>query len=96
MTAIEKQGQAAKAASLVLMTCGTGAKNKALHAIAEALCQNKQAILDANELDMKRARESGMKPSLLDRLALTSERIDGIADGVRQVVALDDPIGQVD
>ena len=96
MTAIEKQGAQAKRASRVLMTCGTADKNRALGAIAEALIRKKNDILSANEKDMTAARKSGMSASLMDRLLLTSERIDGIADSVRQVVALDDPIGQVD
>lgn len=96
MTAIEKQGAAAKAAALCLMTCGTDEKNKALLAIAEALTDNKQKIIEANEKDMAKARENGMSAALMDRLALDSKRIDGVADGVREVAALDDPIGQVD
>ena len=96
MTAIEKQGLAAKAAAAVLMTCGTGKKNDALLKIADALEKKKQLILDANEVDMDNARKSGMTPALMDRLALDSARIDGIAQGVRDVVALDDPIGVVD
>lgn len=96
MTAIEKQGAAAKSAALRLMTCGTSAKNKALLAIAQALADNKEQIIEANEKDMAKARENGMSSSLMDRLALDAARIDGIADSVLQVAALDDPIGQVD
>lgn len=96
MTAIEKQGAAAKEAALRLMTCGTSAKNKALLSIAQALLENKETILSANATDMAKAKESGMSVSLMDRLALDSKRIDSIADGVRQVAALEDPIGQVD
>lgn len=96
MTAIEKQGAAAKAAALALMTCGTSAKNKALLAIAQAIVDKKQKIIQANATDMAKAKENGMSASLMDRLALDSKRIDGIADGVRQVAALEDPIGQVD
>ena len=96
MTAIEKQGAAAKAAALKLMTCPTNTKDNALLKIAEALEEKKQIILDANEIDMKNARESGMTPAMLDRLALDGGRIDGIARGVREVAALADPIGQVD
>lgn len=96
MTAIEKQGAAAKEAALRLMTCPTGAKNKALSAIARALNDNKEKILAANAVDMAKAKESGMSVSLQDRLALDGKRIDGIAEGVRQVAALEDPIGQVD
>lgn len=96
MTAIEKQGAAAKAAALRLMTLGTSAKNNALLAIARALADNKNKIIEANEKDMAKARENGMSSSLMDRLALDAARIDAIADSVRQVAALDDPIGQVD
>jgi glutamate-5-semialdehyde dehydrogenase len=96
VTAIEKQGAAAKAASSKLMTCSTEDKNKALHAIAKALTGQKQQIIDANAKDMEKARESGMSASLMDRLALDAKRIDAIAEGVLEVAALDDPIGQVD
>jgi glutamate-5-semialdehyde dehydrogenase len=96
MTAIEKQGAAAKAAALKLMTCGTGAKNKALLAIARTLADNKDRIIEANGLDMAKAKESGMSAALMDRLMLDAKRIDSIADSVRQVASLEDPIGQVD
>jgi glutamate-5-semialdehyde dehydrogenase len=96
MTAIEKQGAAAKAASQKLMTCGTAAKNKALHAIAGALTAHKQQIIEANQKDMEKARENGMSASLMDRLALDAKRIEAIAGGVLEVAALEDPIGQVD
>ncbi len=96
MTALEKQGVAAKAASLKLMTCGTREKNNALFVIAQALADNKQKIIDANAADMAKAKENGMSTALMDRLALDSKRIDGIAAGVREVAALEDPVGQVD
>ena len=95
MTSIEVQGAAAKEAASVLATCGTGVKNKALMNIADALEAKKQLILDANALDMESAADSGMSPALMDRLALDAGRIEGIANGVREVVALPDPIGQV-
>lgn len=96
MTAIEKQGAAAKDAAIKLMTCGTNAKNKALLAIAQALIDQKNMILAANEIDMTKAKENGMTVSLMDRLMLDSKRIDAIAESVREIVALEDPIGQVD
>ena len=96
MTAIEIQGSAAKAAASKLMTCPTSIKNIALLSIANALEEKKQQIMEANALDMENARKNGMSPSLMDRLALNSERIDDIAKGVREVAALTDPIGQVD
>lgn len=96
MTAIEKQGALAKEAALRLMTCGTGVKNKALFAIAQALSENKAKIIEANAVDMAKAKESGMSASLMDRLMLDERRIDAIADSVRQVAALEDPVGKVD
>ena len=96
MTDIETQGAAAKSAASMLMTCPTEIKNDALERIAGALEEKKKLILDANEIDVADARKNGMSASLLDRLALTSERIDAIAKGVREVAALKDPIGQVD
>ena len=96
MTAIEIQGMAAKAASSCLMICSTKVKNDALLSIADALGEKKQVILDANVLDMENARRGGMSESMLDRLALDAGRIDAIANSVREVAALNDPIGQVD
>ena len=96
MSDLEIQGAAAKKAAKVLMTCNTGIKNAALEKIAKALRENEDAIIKANEIDMERARESGMSAALLDRLALNVGRIGAIADGVEQVMLLPDPIGQID
>jgi len=95
MTAIELQGAAAKQAAASLMTCPTNRKNAALSNIADALEVKMQFILDANAADMEAARSSGMTAALMDRLALDPARIKGIANGVREVAALGDPIGQV-
>ena len=95
MTILETQGLAAKHAERVLAVAGTAKKNTALEAIAEALYQNQGYILAENEKDLAAAMASGMKQSLLDRLALSAQRMDGIVEGVRQVAALPDPIGQV-
>lgn len=96
MTDLEKQGLEAKKASRVLMSASTAVKNKALLNIAEDLRANTDTILAANKLDMDKAADAGMRQSLLDRLQLTKERIEGIAKGVEQVAALDDPIGRVE
>ena len=95
MTILEQQGAAAKAASRVLACAGTAKKNKALAAIAEALWNGRQEWLDANAEDIAAAKEAGISDALLDRLTLTEARIAGIADAVRQVIALPDPIGTV-
>ena len=96
MTALEQQGAAAKAAAMKLMVSGTTAKNKALEAIAEALIERKQEILDANAIDMAKAKENNMRPSLMDRLLLDDKRINGMASGVREIIALADPVGTYD
>ena len=95
MTILEQQGAAAKAASRVLACAGTAKKNKALAAIAEALWNGRHEWLDANAEDIAAAKEAGISEALLDRLTLTEARIAGIADAVRQVIALPDPIGTV-
>ena len=95
MTELEIQGLAAKDAAAKLMISSTNAKNNALLAIADALEKKKQFILDANKLDIENAKKNGMAASLTDRLLLDSGRIGAIAAGVREVAALDDPIGQV-
>ncbi|MGI5935429.1 MAG: glutamate-5-semialdehyde dehydrogenase [Oscillospiraceae bacterium] len=94
MTALELQGKAAKAASRRLAVCSTQEKNAALMAIAKALSSQKERILAANDQDMKNAVASGMSRAMQDRLALTPARIDGIVEGVSQVAALPDPIGE--
>ncbi len=93
MTALEVQGAAAKAAARTLACAGTRDKNAALEAIASALLERTQEILAANAADLSAAAASGMSESMQDRLRLTAQRIAGIADGVRQVAALPDPIG---
>ena len=95
MTILEGQGLAAKVAARTLSVADTARKNKALEAIAQALLDRQEEILSANAQDLEAARESGMRQSLQDRLALDEKRIAGIVEGVRQVAALPDPIGQV-
>ncbi len=94
MTPLERQGMAAKAAAYVLATAGTEPKNYALEAISSLLLQRQGDWLEANAQDLARAQAQGMRPALLDRLALTPERIAAIASSVRQVEALPDPTGR--
>ena len=96
MTQLQQQGKAAKTAGHDLSTCGTEKKNAALEAIAQALESRCTEILAANETDLANAKANGMRPAMLDRLALDAGRIAGMVDGVRQVTALPDPIGKVD
>ena len=95
MTALELQGHAAKGAARELAVAGTAQKNRALDAICTALVRRQDEILRANEMDLEAARASGMSEALLDRLTLTAQRMDGVVEGVAQVAALPDPIGQV-
>lgn len=95
MVTLETLGAQAKTASRVLMTAPTAAKNNALLKIADALIQNTDSILAENKKDLAAGRANGMADSLLDRLALSAERIAGMAQGVREVADLPDPIGTV-
>lgn len=95
MTQLETQCAAVKKASHTLSTVGTGIKNSALKSIAQALTEYKDKWLRANDEDLAAAKAQGMRPSLLDRLALTPERISEVVNGLRQVATLPDPIGKV-
>lgn len=95
MMMLETLGAQAKTASRVLTTASTAAKNSALLKIADALLQNTDYILAENEKDLAAGRANGMAESLLDRLALSADRIRGMAQGVREVADLPDPIGAV-
>ncbi len=95
MTELEKMGERAVAASRVMAKLKINDKNNALTAIAQAIEDNAKVLISANEIDMDNGRKEGMKPALLDRLLLTPERIKGMSDGIRQIVTLDDPVGEV-
>ena len=92
---IEEQAIAANKAARALAGVPTKVKNEALKAMAEALCLCKNYILDENKADMESGRQNGMRESMLDRLMLTEGRIEGMAEGLRQVADLADPVGEV-
>lgn len=92
---VKAKAQAAKQAAAKLAVTSTAVKNAALLAMAAALEAQQAEILSANEHDMTAAATKGMKSSMLDRLKLTAERISGMADGLRQVAGLADPVGNV-
>lgn len=94
MTQLEIMGAKAKEASRFLMTAGSK-KDDALNAIANALRENSDRIIKANDIDIENGEKAGLTKSLLDRLRLTEERINGMADGVSEVASLADPIGRV-
>lgn len=92
---VKAKAQAAKQAAAKLAVTSSAVKNAALLAMAAALEAQQSEILAANERDMTAAAAKGMKSSMLDRLKLTAERISGMADGLRQVAGLADPVGNV-
>lgn len=94
MTQLEIMGAKAKKASRFLMTAGSK-KDEALNAIAKALRENADKIIKANDIDIENGKKAGLTKSLLDRLKLTEERINGMADGVSEVASLADPVGRV-
>lgn len=94
MTRLEEMGAAAKQAARKLAVAGNQ-KDAALEAIAAALEAHTEEILEANREDLSAAEKNGMSRSLMDRLALNEKRVQGMADGVRQVKAQPDPVGQV-
>ncbi len=91
---LENKAKAAKAASPKLAHLPTEVKNKALIAIAESLIAREGKILDANRLDCEEAKASGMDEAMLDRLLLNSSRLQTMADDVRTVASLPDPVGE--
>ena len=95
MTALTEMGQRAKDAAAVLAKVSSEQKNKALKEAAKALRQSADTILAANAQDLKRGRENGMSEALLDRLMVNPARIDAMAEGLEQIVTLDDPIGEI-
>lgn len=88
-------GEAAKGAKYELQRLTTEQKNRALSAVAEALTAQKERILSANQEDIRNGEARGMHPGMLDRLRLTKARIDAMAEGLMQIAALDDPIGEI-
>ena len=89
-------GVAAREAARALATLPTSGKNDVLAAMAEALTTHSDEILDANQADVRAAREAGMTDALIDRLTLTQERLADIASAVRAVIELVDPVGSVE
>ncbi|MEM9290141.1 MAG: glutamate-5-semialdehyde dehydrogenase [Acidobacteriota bacterium] len=91
---LEAMGRRARAASRRLATLGSAEKNRALLAIADALLERRESILEANATDIEAARQQGMSESLLDRLRLDAARLESLAEDVRQVAELEDPVGE--
>ena len=94
MSELLELGKNACDAKYVLQKLTTEEKNKALQTAANDLCERQEEILAANVLDLENGKNNGMNPGLLDRLKLTGERIAQIAEGLRQIAALPDCIGE--
>jgi glutamate-5-semialdehyde dehydrogenase len=95
MKELDEKGKKARAASNILSQVSSNDKNNALNKAAINLRINSREILDANLIDVTNANNNGLKASIIDRLQLTTERINSIAEGLEQIVNLEDPIGEV-
>jgi len=95
MSSLIAIGKAAKKAESLLRIMNTDLKDQILEDVAKRLVTKEQEILSANAKDVENAKKNGMNAGLIDRLLLTDERIASMADGLRQVVQLEDPIGEV-
>ncbi|SCZ50798.1 glutamate-5-semialdehyde dehydrogenase [Thiohalomonas denitrificans] len=92
---MQQVGQQARTASRAIARAGSNAKNAALTAIADAIEAQRPQLLKANSRDLEAGRERGLDAALLDRLELNDERIAGMAEGLRQIAALPDPVGEI-
>ncbi|MBW7474137.1 glutamate-5-semialdehyde dehydrogenase [Paenibacillus oenotherae] len=95
MSEVRQKAALAKGAAAILNSLSTEQKNAALLLMADALVNEQQSIIAANEIDIKRGRENGTSESLLDRLTLNENRIAAISDGLREIVELPDPVGRI-
>ncbi len=92
---ITAQAKSARRAAMVLAQASTAVKNSALLAMADRLIADSASILEANAQDIQRARERGLSDAMIERLTLNEKRISAMAEGIRQVAALPDPVGEV-
>lgn len=94
MIDLKQMGQWAVAAKYELQKLSAEAKNEVLQEVAKQLIKDAKGILEENEKDIRKGEENGMHPGMLDRLRLTEERIAAMAEGIRQIAELEDPIGE--
>jgi glutamate-5-semialdehyde dehydrogenase len=92
---VQAMGARAREASRALARATTAQKNRALEAAAEALVEREKAILAANAQDVKGARADGNDDAFIDRLALTGKAVEAMAEGLREVAKLPDPVGEI-
>lgn len=94
MSEVKEKATAAKRTTSIMNRLSTEQKNKGLLVMADALLAEQRSIMEANAVDLDQGRKNGLSEALLDRLALTPDRIEAIADGLRQIAALPDPVGE--
>ncbi|HBN13630.1 MAG TPA: gamma-glutamyl-phosphate reductase, partial [Pseudohongiella sp.] len=92
---MDKVGSQARQASRITAAATTGQKNQALLAMADAIESSRAELESANARDLEAGKAKGLDAAMLDRLALTPARIDGMVEGLRQVAALQDPVGEI-
>lgn len=92
---ILETGQRARSAARIMAIANSGSKNQALEAIAASILEQEQQLIQVNNKDLEAARQNGLDSALMDRLALTPDRIKAMTDGLLQVSALADPIGEI-
>jgi len=95
MSELIRKGELAKQASYKLSNISTNVKNEALRKIAQLLIEKESQIIEANSIDIENARSKGVSDALIDRLSLNKKRIQGMAEGLLEIAALPDPIGEV-
>ena len=95
MTTLQEMGKTAKEAAIVLAVLPTETKNNVLQKAADALLQDKQTILAENEKDVAAAVAAGIKGAFIDRLTLNEKRLEEMANGLREVATLVDPVGKL-
>ena len=95
MDRLEQIGYQAKETERYMRTLSTARKNEVLNAAADALVKFSRMIMEANHMDVEAGWKKGMHEGLIDRLMLTEQRIESMADGLRSIAALEDPVGEV-
>jgi glutamate-5-semialdehyde dehydrogenase len=93
---MQRVGEAARRASAAVARADSSQKNRALLAMADAIEREREKLADANRRDLDKARADGLDPAMLDRLTLSDKGIGAMAEGLRQIAALPDPVGEMD
>ena len=92
---LKQIGTQAKDAAAEIAVLSTDKKNQILQSMADELLKNSKKILDANKIDLKNSKDLDLTPALIDRLSLSEERINGMANGLLKIIPLEDPVGNI-